>query len=194
MARPRTKSDEAILEATARAIGHHGLSALTLVAVANQAGVSPATLVQRFGSKRGLLLALARHGAAETAALFHRLRADRTSPLVALYDVTATFSAKVRSPQELANHLGFLHLDLADEEFRRHAVTQFQHLHAGFTNLISEAVQVGELVADVDPVRLARMVQLTYHGALIVWAMAPEGALADVLRNDLDHLFQAYRR
>ena len=60
--RPRTVSDQAILAATARVIGDLGPAKLTLARVASEVGLAPATLVQRFGSKRGLLLALAESG------------------------------------------------------------------------------------------------------------------------------------
>ena len=56
--RPRTVSDEAILAATARMIGRVGPVRLTLADVGGEVGLSPATLLQRFGSKRGLLIAL----------------------------------------------------------------------------------------------------------------------------------------
>ena len=57
--RPRAASDADILDATARAMARLGPARLTLADVAREAGLSPATLVQRFGSKRGLLLAVA---------------------------------------------------------------------------------------------------------------------------------------
>ena len=53
--RPRTHSDDALLDATFRAVGAVGPARLTLADVAREAGVAPATLVQRFGSKRALL-------------------------------------------------------------------------------------------------------------------------------------------
>ncbi|MGP4100532.1 helix-turn-helix domain-containing protein, partial [Nonomuraea sp. KM90] len=84
MGRPRTTSDEAILGATARAIGRHGPQGLTLAAVAQEAGLSPATLVQRFGSKRGLLLAFAAHAARTAGEPFERARQEHGSPLAAL--------------------------------------------------------------------------------------------------------------
>jgi len=43
-------------------MGELGPAKLTLARVAKAAGLSPATLVQRFGSKRALLLALAKSG------------------------------------------------------------------------------------------------------------------------------------
>ena len=61
--RPRATSDEDLLAATHRVVSRLGPN-LTLADVAKEAGVSPATLMQRFGSKRGLLLAFAAAGAA----------------------------------------------------------------------------------------------------------------------------------
>src|SRR3954447_21121248 len=63
MARPRTVSDATLLEATARTIGEVGQPGLTLARVGASCGLSAAAVVQRFGSKRALLLALARRGA-----------------------------------------------------------------------------------------------------------------------------------
>lgn len=192
MGRPRTTSDEALLKATARAIGLHGVSGLTLAAVAGEAGVSAATLVQRFGSKRGLLLALAQRSEAEAEELFRRARREHTSALAALHGVFVELAAGVRSPQELANHLGFLQLDLADEEFWQYAARQTRMLHEGFTSLIRDAMEAGQLVSGVDPERLARSVQITYNGSLIMWALTSKKPLADVLRADVDELLQAY--
>jgi AcrR family transcriptional regulator len=190
MARPRTTSDETILDAAAQAIGRYGLNGLTLAVVAAEVGLAPATLVQRFGSKRGLLLAVARHGEARVGELLARARREPVSPLAALHDVLADLASSVRSTHELANHLGFLQLDLNDEQFRQHAAGQAERLRDGFAGLIAAAVAGGELAADVDPARLARSVQITYNGVLILWAMAPEGPLTDVLRAEIDHLLR----
>ncbi|MFC7728173.1 TetR/AcrR family transcriptional regulator [Actinomadura keratinilytica] len=80
MARPRTTSDEAILQATGRALLRHGPGRLTLGGVAAEAGLSPATLVQRFGSKRGLLLAFARRAAEHAREPFDRARREHPRP------------------------------------------------------------------------------------------------------------------
>jgi hypothetical protein len=60
--------------------------------------------------------------------------------------------------------------------------------------LLSEAVRAGELDPDVDCARLARTVQVTYNGALIVWALTGEGVLAEVLRSVLDDVLCPLRR
>ena len=58
--RPRETTDEEILSATARVMQRLGPTQITLADVAKEAGVVPATLIQRFKTKRGLLLAACR--------------------------------------------------------------------------------------------------------------------------------------
>lgn len=57
MTRPRTVSDESILDATLTVVQRVGPARVTLAAVAAEVGLSAATLVQRFGTQRDLLLA-----------------------------------------------------------------------------------------------------------------------------------------
>jgi AcrR family transcriptional regulator len=57
MARPKTVSDEAILDAAAAAAGRVGPANLTFGLVAKAVGLSPATLVQRYGTRDRLLQA-----------------------------------------------------------------------------------------------------------------------------------------
>src|SRR5262245_60431201 len=101
MPRPRLATDEAILEAAFRAISRLGPANLTLADVAREAKLSPATLVQRFGSKRGLLLALAKMGADGVAECFRVVRAAYPAPLAALVAAATTMARQVTSPEEL---------------------------------------------------------------------------------------------
>ena len=54
--RPKTAPDAAILEAAARLLARHGPARLRLEDVAREVGLSPATLLLRFKTKRNLLL------------------------------------------------------------------------------------------------------------------------------------------
>ncbi|HEY2545383.1 MAG TPA: helix-turn-helix domain-containing protein, partial [Candidatus Acidoferrum sp.] len=73
--RPRETSDEQILAATARVMQRRSPTQLTLSDVAKEAGVVPATLIQRFGTKRGLLLAMCRTAPESTPQQFAAGRA-----------------------------------------------------------------------------------------------------------------------
>ena len=186
-------SDEAVLAATARAIAEHGLPRLTLATVAREAGLSPATLVQRFASKRGLLLALAERAEEGARRPFERARRAHDSPLAALSAAMAGF-ADANTREELANHLTFLHMDLTDPEFHAHARTHAEVMGGEIAALLREAVAAGELAQDVDVEALSRAVRVTYNGSLIMWALTGDGALADTLRADLDALLAPYRK
>ncbi|TMR25260.1 TetR family transcriptional regulator [Nonomuraea turkmeniaca] len=192
MGRPRTTSDEAILQAAARAIGRHGPQGLTLAAVAQEAGVSPATLVQRFGSKRGLLLALAGHSAETVREPFLRAREAHDSPLAALHAAVAELSAGVSTPEELANSLAFLQLDLTDPEFRAHAAEHARRTRDEIAGLLADAVAAGELTARADAGRLAKAVQITYNGVLILWALTGDGPLGAAMRDALDETLRPH--
>ncbi|WP_043632519.1 TetR/AcrR family transcriptional regulator [Nonomuraea candida] len=192
MGRPRTTSDEAILAATARAIRRHGPQSLTLAAVATEAGLSPATLVQRFGSKRGLLLAFAVHAAETAGEPFERARHEHASPLAALRAALVRMSEGVATPEELAGSIGFLQIDLTDAEFRGHAAGHARRTRDAIAGLLAEAVAAGELAAGTETPALAHAVQVAYNGVLVLWALTGEGTLPDAMRATLDQTLRPY--
>jgi AcrR family transcriptional regulator len=157
--------------------------------VAKEAGVSPATLVQRFGSKRGLLLAFAAGGPAGLEAELKRIRATHRSPLAAVYAIAACMAAMADTPRTLSNSLAFLQRDLVDPEFHRHALAHSRGMQAGIKTLLEEAMTQGELPHG-DARRLTRAVQAIVGGSLLQWAIDREGKVADRLREDLDALLK----
>ncbi|CAM5622880.1 TetR/AcrR family transcriptional regulator [Streptomyces narbonensis] len=191
MPRPRVTSDTDILAATGRAIGAHGPGRLTLAHVGAEAGVSPATLSQRFGSKAGPAAGVRRgRRRRRRRAGYRGAQAAYDSPLAALHAVAAEFARHMTTPEEMANHLGMLQLDLSDPEFRIHAAAHTHAVDAALRELLTDAVARGELPAGTDVSRLARAVKITMDGSLLRWAMTGDGDPAALLRDDLDHLFR----
>jgi AcrR family transcriptional regulator len=184
-------SDEELLQATARAVSRVGPARLTLADVAREAGVVPATLVQRFGTKRGMLLALARLGSASEGEQMAAIRAAHSSPLEALYAVAECWTRMAPSPEELANHLSFLVIDLTDPEFHFFALKHARSFHAEMKGLLDDAVTSGELNA-CNTDALARVVQETLQGALVAWAIYREGTAGDWVRRDLEFVLGPY--
>lgn len=190
--RPRQASDEDILRAAFRAIARLGPARLTLADVAGEAGVSPAALVQRFGSKRALLLAAAADAAGGADYIFPALRARHRSPLAALLGLGECMTLLGTTPEAVANSLAFLHLDLTDGEFHRHARSGAQRMRAGIRALVRDAVAAGEL-ARCDAGRLAGALQATLDGSLLAWTLQREGELAAWVRRDLRTVLAPYR-
>jgi AcrR family transcriptional regulator len=177
--------------AAARVVSRIGPARLTLADVAAEAGVSPATLVQRFGSKRGLLLALVKLAPDTVDGEFARLRAAHPSPLAAVRAVAECMAGMAPTPGELANHLAFLVMDLTDPDFHRPALEHARAFAAELKALLDEAVAAGEL-ARCDTASLARLVQETIHGALVSWAIFREGTAQEWVRRDMETLLAPY--
>ena len=190
MPRPRTIDDDAVLDAAAKLIGRVGPAKLTLAHVAAESGLAPATLLQRFGSKRGLLLAVARRPA-RFGPVFDAARAGEPTRLGALVAALVALTRPVRTPETLANSIAFLQLDLADPEFRAETLAFFAGLREQVEALLREAAARGEL-AVADPAALASTLVTTYNGALITWAVLRDGTLEDWMRRQIGAVLAPY--
>ena len=190
--RPRTTSNDDILAGAARVLARLGPARVALADVGAEVGLAPATLVQRFGSKRGLLLALAEQAAGVARAEFAAARRSEGAPLETLVAVLCAMTRAVSTPEALANSLAFLQLDLSDAEFHRHARAHARALRAEIQALLEKAIETGELVP-CDSARLTRVVHITFNGALLTWAIDGTGTLADWVRDALDLCLQPFR-
>jgi AcrR family transcriptional regulator len=184
--RPRKASDEDLYAATFAVMSRSGPRDLSLAAIAREAGVTPAVLVQRFGSKRRLLLTLAEQHAGATAQMFAGLRAAAASPLGAIRGYADCMAGLGATPEAAVRSLAWLHQDLADPDFRRHLLAQSRATRAALARLVREAVSSGELLSETRPGDLARAVETTVSGSLMSWAVHQQGNARAWLRHDLE--------
>ena len=112
MSRRKLISDDAALAAAMRVMSSLGPGAYTLADVALEAGVAPATLVQRFGAKDRLeVLALARDNEA-FAATSARLPMGRSA--AGAIAVFLVLTGDAPAPRAFADQLLWLRLDTRD--------------------------------------------------------------------------------
>ena len=195
--RPRKASDEEVLAAAYRAMNRLGPGELTLAHIAEEAGVTASALVQRFGSKRDLLLLLSSQVAGGAAELFAGLRAAHRSPLATLYAYAECMAGMGPTPAALARNLSWLLLDLTDPDFKRNVQAQTRSTEHEVRKLIEEAFRAGEL-RPVDGRRvnytaLARVVSAQISGSLMNWAFYEEGTAASWIRRDLGIVLGPYQ-
>jgi AcrR family transcriptional regulator len=190
--RPRETSDEQILAATARVMQRLGPSEITLAHVAKEAGVVPATLIQRFGTKRALLLATVKTGPAGISAQFAAARVKYASPLKVLIELFVECSGFASTPESIANGLAYLQIDLTDPEFRAITLAQFTAIREETRKLLDEAIVARELLP-CDTTELARLIQQVNGGSMLDWAVFREGPLGGWIRRDLEALLRPYR-
>src|SRR5215831_14188465 len=190
--RRRKAEDLDVFAALVRVMLRRGPAELTLREVAAEAGVTAGALVQRFGSKRALLLAHARHAAA-TGDIGVAAPAPRTaSPLAALQLTTSVYAQLAASPRAAVRNLAYLQNDLADPALRRHLLRSSRAARAHYKKLVAEAVAAGELRADTNAAALARSIEITLGGSFLGWTLYQEGPAADWLRTDLDATLRPY--
>ena len=119
--------------------------------------------------------------------------ARRLSAPVAVATALDVFTLGMETPERIANHLGFLQLDLGDPEFRAHAAEHARRLDEHIAALLAEAVDAGEPAPDTDVPALARSVQVVHNGALITWGLHGSGDVREALHRGLDGLLAAHR-
>ena len=190
--RPRKVTDEELFTATYAVMNRVGPRGLTLAAIAAEAGVTAAVLVQRFGSRRDLLLALSRKHADASGAIIDDLAKQHPSPLAALRAYVACMAGMTATPAALARNLAYLQIDLTDPEFRPHVMRQAQATRRGLRRLVEAARAAGELDPRVASAQLARTIEAVISGSLLTWAFYQKGSAERWVRTDLDAVLAPY--
>jgi len=177
-----------------RAMKRRGPHELTLADIAGEAKVTPGLLVQRFGGKRELLLALSERFARSAPTVFQQLKATHRKPLATLRAYAACMADLAPNPDALSRNLAYLQIDLTDEAFRMNLLTNARATRREIESLLRSAVRLGELRKDVDPRRLARTIQTVISGSLMSWACYREGRASAWIRQELDSVLRPYLR
>lgn len=185
-------SDDAIFAAAQRAMTRKGPHELTLAHIAAEAGVSPGRLVQRFGSKRALLLALAERFGESAGSVFDGLRAAHPSALAALRGFATCMAELAVTPDMLARSLAYLQIDLTDPEFRPHLLRKARATRRELEALVRSAIAEGGLSHEADPRALARSIEAVVSGSLMTWACYREGSADRWMCRDFDALLAPY--
>jgi AcrR family transcriptional regulator len=191
MPRPRTVSDEAVLDAVLELAARVGPAQVTFASAAAEAGLSPATLVQRFGTKRDLLLAADKRGIDLWVGAMDRSTA--ASPLERVVEGLVLAVDPEATPERMANSVAMLQLDLADAEFHAETLRGARAVRASIERGLHAALEAGELRRGTDVAGLAKLVETTYHGAMMGWAIHREGTLAGWMREQVDAVLAPHR-
>ena len=169
-----------------------GPAELTLEAIAREAGVTAGALVQRFGSKKQLQVALAEGAANWAPAFITELRAQHKSPLAALRAYGDCMAGLAGTPAAYVRNLAYLLEDLSDADLRAQLAKQGLATRAELASLVQAAITAGELATTAKPKTLARTIEAVLSGSMMVWAFYREGPAAKWVRRDLDLVLAPY--
>jgi AcrR family transcriptional regulator len=174
-----------MLGAAGRAVARLGPS-FTLADAAAEAGIAAGTLVQRFGSRHGLLTAMMR----DAIATLRREMAARVSgvedPVAAVAEALVRWYAPLDDPATAANNLAQLAVDLGDPELRELMAELYAAMEAELAPLLERAA------LDGAPPTAARILTAVADGCAIHWSARPIGSLAERMRADLDAILAGW--
>ena len=133
--------------AAQRAMSRLGPGELTLADIAAEAGVTAGLLVQRFGSKRDLLLKLSERFSGGTGEMFAQLRRGHRSPLATLRAYSDCMAHMAASPAAFARNFAYLQIDLTDPDFRKHLASSATATRERAAEAHQEAIDAERAVA-----------------------------------------------
>lgn len=181
MPRPKLISDEAVLDAAIRVMMRVGPAAFTLAEAGKEAGVSAATLLQRFGDKQSLIVrALSRDVGQFTQ------RLDE-APLIrsreAVLDLFWLITPDTDDAEAFADQLPWLREDFRNPELNRLSRQMFTALRAAV------AARLPPLPVPAETA--ARLLEAQWQGAMNQWGFFQEGRLPDYVARALNEWFDA---
>jgi AcrR family transcriptional regulator len=192
MPRPRVADDEQLLSAAQQVLYELGPAVFTLERAAARGGVSPATLIKRFGSKKRLFLELNRRWVASIGPGLDAAAAGQATPLARLRAAALWGFADFDSPARTANQLATFALDLQDPAMQELLAAGWQIIQDRLTGLASEAIAAGELPRAGSAEQVARILFAAGQGTLLTWCVQPSGSLVAQAEADIGAVLAAW--
>lgn len=176
MGRRKSQTDSELLAAISGALHDIGPSGFTFAAVGQRVGLSPSTLVQRFGSKQTMLAAALQHEwdvlVAHTAALTESMPHTPEAAVDALVGLSVGYG----DLHSYADSLLILREDLRDPDSRARGTAWERQLHTALTPCYAHP--------DADGITRALLNQ--WQGAMLWWSFDPVVDVSEYVRNALE--------
>jgi AcrR family transcriptional regulator len=169
---------------------------LTLSLIAEEVGCSPPALVQRFGSKRALLMSYVTWTTERIRERFAEAEGSAASPLQRIKDLVGL--PRSARPYEITDPEGlptsvFMHLAAwNDESFRPLVEDRTRLIETELNRLLEQATQVGEIQGCDEP-RMARTLLTAFSGASLQAIAVNREPIEERLPQLVDYLLEPYK-
>lgn len=183
MPRPKTLPDEDVLRAAYRLMHERGPDAVTFATVGSACGLSPSTLVQRFGSKDRLIqstLLYAWDGLDEQTA---RLAVATPRTPTGAIGLLVALSGNYVGIEAYANGLLVLREDIRDPVLRARGIAWRAALSRALEECFRGLPQV--------PKGIGLLMAAQWQGSLLWWSFDPRGKVEKFVEDSLRHFVSA---
>lgn len=182
---PRTKlqTDEEVLTRALEVLIEKGPQKVTLPDVGRATGLSPSTLIQRFGSKQKLVERALRRSTellSEENESIPEFAASRKGLLRWIRKAARPLATR----EQVAGSLALLMDDIAIEERRRDATAHMMEFRRGVERWLS-------MLGSKKPRQHTDLLEAHYHGLIIQWALHGKGSLGKHLDRGIGRLLDS---
>jgi len=180
----REEAEERMIEAAVRIVADRGLENLTLAECGEAAGYSRGLAPHYFGSKEGLISAIAQHIVDDYA---ERLRNDRPARvgLAGLLDNVAFYIESGRSnPTQLRAFHAVLGSALKQAPLSESIAQLNRNTVYSFVKMLRSAIERKEIRADVNPIAQATLIIVALRGMMTFWLLDPDNVNLDTLKKE----------
>ena len=186
MPRPKTLPNEEVLDAALAIIRREGPDALTFAALSAACRLSASTLVQRFGTKSGLVRATLLQAWDRLDRLTAELAANTAKTPAGAVALLVGLSGDYGAIESYADDLLILREDLRDPLLRARG--------ASWRDVLSSALE--ERFADMPgaPAGIGLMMAAQWQGALLWWSFDPRVPVTVFVKESLEHFVAAFRQ
>lgn len=174
MGRRKLVSDGRVLECALAILADGGGERFTLVRVAEATGVAASTVIQRFRSRTELLLAAFAYANARLRPWLDERRDLATPALL------GELSTGLGDQERFGDHLTFLREGLANPDLAA--------LARGRMTMIRGAIAARLTGPPADRKTTVDLIESHWHGAVLQWAIRPQGRLSTYVERALREL------
>jgi|GEM_PF-1822697 AcrR family transcriptional regulator len=177
MPRKKKIDDSVILQLILEVIIEVGAASFSLSDLSRKTGLSPATLLQRFGSKKNILhkaIALANDNL--NRELTNRKQTDK-SYVQTIIDIYLELAGNFITPSDIANGLDVLKYDINDKNLNALTRKYFKIRRNKIASLLILATEHNELPQDTDITSMVYNLEALWQGSVMLWALIGKGTL-----------------
>ncbi|RAK64440.1 TetR/AcrR family transcriptional regulator [Phenylobacterium kunshanense] len=183
------ESERRLLDATARVVAEHGVSAATFDAIGRSAGYSRGLATQKFGSKQGLIEALISDLHDQQEAKLAAYHLDQRPGLEAVLEYVDLYLRHLGDSPASRAYFMLLAGSVADASDLRAAFERsHERVKARLVSLIRRGQAGGGLRPELDADSAALMVGSLLLGVSVQWLVDPQVDLDAIRRTSLQTL------
>lgn len=191
MPRKKKKDDAVILKIILEVIIKVGATRFTLEDLSKKTGLSPGTLLQRFGSKRNILhqaMELAHHDLKEN---LDKEPAIHLSPKKEIIRIYLALASSFDHPRDVAGGLDILKLDIIEKKLNALARNYFTIRRAKIESLLLLAQEKKEIAANIKVSEMTGHLEALWQGYIILWALTGDQPINQWLTKRFESFFES---